>query len=112
MIKPVYFGKKDGKLIEYVDKINFSEWVREKLREELANHNIGIVENENNRIDRVDIDSKDIELLIRKIIKEEKEENMISSGDEKVYIETEIEMKEIENVEDREEDIQISGWTL
>ena len=104
MIKPVYFGKKDGKLIEYVNKLNFSEWVREKLREELTNHNIGIVENNSK-----DIDSKDIEMLIRKIIKEEKEENMISSGDEKIYIETEI---ETENVEDVEEDIQINGWTL
>lgn len=100
MIKPVYFGKKDGILIEHISKINFSEWVRKKLREEIG---VGIVGSK--RVE-IDLDNENIEMLVRKIIKEEMICDVKATGDEKVNIETEIEDIDVGNVE------IISGWTL
>jgi len=59
MIKPVYFGKNDKRLFDYVNEIddfNFSDWVKEKIKERM-----GIVESKN---------TKDVEILIRMILKE------------------------------------------
>jgi len=86
MIKPVYFSKKDEILIEHVNGMNnFSEWVKKKIRDEL-----GI---------SIEVVAKvDIEMLIRKIIKEEK-----ITEDEKVDISIERKI---------EETIVSSGWTL
>lgn len=98
MIKPVYFSKKDGILIEHINKVNnFSEWVKDKIREELYSNQIGIVGNNNIRTIMTQLDTKDIERLIRKIINEE----MVSTEEDKVYIEEE------ENIEKN-----IIGWTL
>ena len=87
MIKPVYFSKKDGILIEHVNGIsNFSEWVKKKIRDELGINHTKVFGN------------VDIEVLIRKIIKEEK----VTEDDEKVDIST----------EEKIEETVSSGWTL
>jgi len=87
MIKPVYFSKKDEILIEHVNGMNnFSEWVKKKIRDELGISHTEVVGN------------IDIEMLIRKIIKEEK-----TTEDEKVDI----------SIEEKIEDVIVSnGWTL
>ncbi len=34
-VKPVYFGRRDGDLLDYLQQIdNFSEWVKERIRRE------------------------------------------------------------------------------
>ena len=104
MIKPVYFGKgKDDKvLLDYLNGLhdfNFSDWVKEKIKEKM-----GI-----NQIEIVEINTREIEVLIRKIMKEERSETI--TGDEKVNIETEIEVDAIDTIETKE-DINLNGWTL
>jgi len=104
MIKPVYFGKgKDDKvLLDYLNGLrdfNFSDWVKEKIKEKMGT----------NQIEIVGISTREIEVLIRKIMKEEKGETI--TGDEKVNIETEIEVDVVETIETKE-DINLSGWIL
>ena len=96
MIKPVYFGKEeiDRKRFEYANTIsNFSEWVKIKIDEDIGIVRSGTVDNKNS----------DIEMMIRKIIKEEIIYGEKTIGDEKVDIDVEIEEKD---------KIEIGGWTL
>lgn len=105
MIKPVYFGKskEDKLLFDYANKMsNFSDWARNKLREELGLNQTEIV-----GIDKTEINNKenikDIEILVKRIVME------IIRGEEKVEIEEEI--KNVEIIE-AENDIKLGGWTL
>jgi len=104
MIKPVYFGKEDEVLLGYVNELkdfNFSNWVKKKIKEKM-----GI-----NETEIEDSNKTDIEILIRRIIKEE----VINNGsNEKVTGEDKVEI-EVEVVKHKEPDIdkiEIGGWTL
>jgi Asp-tRNA(Asn)/Glu-tRNA(Gln) amidotransferase B subunit len=97
MIKPVYFGKgkDDILLFDYInglDNFNFSDWVKEKIKEKI-NGNESEMKDTNIKI-------KDIETLIRMILKEDK--NNI-----------EIEKDNVEDdVIETKENISLDGWTL
>jgi len=87
MIKPVYFGNKglDKKRLDYVNKIkNFSDWVKNKIDEEM-----GLVNTKN----------IDIENIIRKILKEE----IVRDDNNSLMV--------IEQKTEKEENI-MDGWIL
>ena len=96
MIKPVYFGKNDKRLFDYVNEIddfNFSDWVKEKIKERM-----GIVESKN---------TKDVEILIRMILKE----NGIIKSKEGEEGEAET-IAKVKMAEIKEDDVFLDGWIL
>lgn len=109
MIKPVYFGKEDEILLNYVNELadfNFSDWVKKNIREKMGINNTVKADNNQMQISNKE-DIKDIEMLIRRIIKEE---NMKITGEDKVHID--LGEKELNMEESDLEKIEICGWTL
>lgn len=103
MIKPVYFGNKEKREIEYVNNLNnFSEWVKEKIREE-----IGIDNSYHSKVMGID-DNKNIEDMIRKVIGEMN----INTDSGKDILTSEEEIKIDSDEVDLGEDIDVNMWSL
>ena len=99
MIKPVYISDKDEDVLKFIDQLaNFSEWVRQKIKFELGSAK-----------------QDEIEQLIRRIIKEEKgndivapQQLVLSTKDTEQFIQQE----EVKRKEENEEENSINGWYL
>jgi hypothetical protein len=115
MIKPVYFGKSkdDILLFNYInelDNFNFSDWVKDKIKEKMKDNQIemvGVIDTANT------INTKNIEILIRKILKEEKiiDRGEESGGGERAgdKIDETISKNKITKTI---EDVSVDGWVL
>lgn len=106
MIKPVYFGKSKGDkgLLDYVNGLNnfnFSDWVKEKIKEKMGNP-------KTNDINNVNVNTKEIETLIRMILKED---GFVDRGEESRGEEGEVKGSKTVDVEVKE-DVSLNGWIL
>ena len=103
MIKPVYFGNKEKREIEYVNNLNnFSEWVKAKIREE-----IGIDNSYHSKSIGIDA-NKDIEDMIRKVIGEMN----INADSGKDILTSKEEIKIDSGEADLGDGIDINMWSL